>query len=470
MEIIRLRELEPYSFNKLVELFNLKDDNQDQKLKEIIKKLLLLKILKTTNNNSNFDQPDIDALSNTQVYKFDYVGIFIIEKCCLFIYPKYMSEESIEKDAANGYLKFKQIIKVILKYQKQVLNYQLNGNEINDNFNLLKFTIDLFENCHQHGLYHSDQQIIELNGSGEILWDQTINFQQAYWSNKRPIYLDLITSQQVIDNENLFTQLHQVILTQCSLELKPILEALNIETIILSSDRIDEYGSTDYLTHQIINEQRNQFINWKQSILEQMLNYLKNTHGQENQNNFAFLGSCKFNLIWEAACASVYQSDLKKTVKDLNLKPVNNQDLNKLLIHLIPKPIWIKHQVPDTLIPDLIRIKDNTFEIYDAKYYSLFKKNKYRKNELSPPGVNDLIKQYLYEQAYQELIEQNNLKVTNTFLFPSEINEEQKMIGKAKIDLFPEFYSQLGNQRYKLQNINICLVSPYKLFKKYLET
>lgn len=469
MEIITLRELKPYSFNDLVASFNLKDDNQDQKLKEIIKKLLLLKILKTTNNNSNFDQPDIDALSNTQVYKFDYVGIFIIEKCCLFIYPKYMSEESIEKDAANGYLKFKQIIKVILKYQKQVLNYQLNGNEINDNFNLLKFTIDLFENYYQHGLYHSDQQIIELNGSGEILWDQTINFQQAYWSNKRPIYLDLITSQQVIDNDNLFTQLHQVILTQCSLELKPILEALNIETIILSSDEIDEYGSPDYLTHQIINEQRNQFINWKQSILAQMLNYLKNTHGQENQDNFAFLGSCKFNLIWEAACASVYQSDLKKTIKELNLKPVNNQDLNKLLIDLIPKPIWIKHQVSDTLIPDLIRIKDATFEIYDAKYYPV-KFDEEKQKISNHPGVNDLIKQYLYEQAYQQLIEQNNLKVTNTFLFPSEINEEQKMIGQAKIELFPKFYSQLSNQRYKLQNINICLLSPYKLFKKYLES
>ena len=64
----------------------------------------------------------------------------------------------------------------------------------------------------------------------------------------------------------------------------------------------------------------------------------------------------------------------------------------------------------------------------------------------------------------------NLFRVLNTFLFPSEINEEQKMIGKAKIDLFPEFYSQLSNQRYKLQNINICLLSPYKLFKKYLES
>ena len=469
MKIIRLRELEPYSFNKLVELFNLKDDSQDQKLKEIIKKLLLLKILKTTNNNSNFDQPDVDVLSNNKDYKFDYVGIFIIEKYCLFVYPKYMSKESIEEDAANDYLKFKQIIKVILKYQKQVLNYQLKGNEINDNFNLLKFTIDLFENYHQHGLYHSDQQIIELNGSGEILWDQTINFQQAYWSNKRPIYLDLVTTQQVIDNDNLFTQLHQVILTQCSLELKPILEALNIETIILSSDRIDEYGSPDYLTHQIINEQRNQFINWKQSILEQMLNYLKNTHGQENQNNFAFLGSCKFNLIWEAACATVYQSDLKKTIKELNLKPVNKQDWNKLLIDLIPKPIWINHQVSDTLIPDLIRIKDATFEIYDAKYYPV-KFDEENQKISNHPGVNDLIKQYLYEQAYHQLIKQNNLKVMNTFLFPYENLGKEKMVGQAKINLFPEFYSQIKDERYKLKHIKICLLSPYELFKKYLDS
>ena len=170
MKIIKLKEAKRYQLHDLLNLFGLDDDDQDnKKFQKIIEKLLLIKILKRVKLQKNLIEIDPNWFNYKNWYQFNYVGIFLIDQLSFFVYPKYISDQAIANDAQNNYVKFKQIINVILKFQNHALKEQFSGSEVNQSFNLLKFTIDLFNNYHQHGLYYSDQIFTKLNGKGSIL-------------------------------------------------------------------------------------------------------------------------------------------------------------------------------------------------------------------------------------------------------------------------------------------------------------
>ena len=99
---------------------------------------------------------------------------------------------------------------------------------------------------------------------------------------------------------------------------------------------------------------------------------------------------------------------------------------------IIDRPQWHKNSPyvnggkVSTLKPDMICIyphdNDYCFGIYDAKYYCMdFQKvnNKYKVT--GQPGVGDVIKQYLYQLAYDDFITKQGYKyVQNMFFCPQE--------------------------------------------------
>lgn len=75
----------------------------------------------------------------------------------------------------------------------------------------------------------------------------------------------------------------------------------------------------------------------------------------------------------------------------------------------------------------------------------------------------------MYELAYQELIQLNNLKLeANGFLFPSDADEDQEL-GIAKIDLFPWFTLKQTSNLFKLQELKIIFKSASQIYAAYLK-
>ena len=104
-------------------------------------------------------------------------------------------------------------------------------------------------------------------------------------------------------------------------------------------------------------------------------------------------------------------------------------------------------------------MKRNNFEIYDAKYYKIRLDENGVKNQ---PGVTDITKQYLYELAYQNFIEQNKLNLKrNAFLMPID-GEDKKFLGVASMEIFSNI------ENLKLKQIEVILVPCEKVYKKYL--
>ena len=65
-------------------------------------------------------------------------------------------------------------------------------------------------------VYTNTEDIIECNGSGEILWDKTINETFTLLSENRPYYTELQTRKRVTNDFDYFKRLHECLVTMAS--------------------------------------------------------------------------------------------------------------------------------------------------------------------------------------------------------------------------------------------------------------
>ena len=139
--------------------------------------------------------------------------------------------------------------------------------------------------------------------------------------------------------------------------------------------------------------------------------------------------------------------------------------LDAKLIELISSPKWNRGDngaYVATLRPDTVSIYTyndrKCFSILDAKYYTI----QFKGNSVSDqPKVGDITKQYLYQLAYNEFIDQHNIEyVQNLFLFPGV--EGDKEYGSVDMD----FFDYSGG--IKLVSINAVKLPAAKMYDVYL--
>lgn len=470
MYIATMQELKPYSFFDLQNEFH----TSEEELKNILKSLSLMNIVKRLSKDVSkveleelLETDSLDKLNaelEGNIYVFKYVGMLVIGNVCLLIYPKYAV--SYLNDSINNFQKLKQLISVIRKYQSKEQKIGFSSQVDVDNFNLLSIALELIYSYYDHGLYSNDKQIIEQNGCGEILWEKTINESTAYFSNGLPIYMDTFTVNQENNEQDYFRRLHAFILSEVCKKLKEILRILDIDTINISSEKREHFGSSEYILYRINQEVSSQFVTFKQNILNLLKKYIEEDPGKNSSTNVSFAGTNSFNLVWEDVCSEVMDDCINKSIKELGLSYSKNPKQSALLSDVIAKPKW-KHNLSGnvhlankTLIPDIVTINGNKLSIYDAKYYKIKLDDKCVDKQ---PGVGDITKQYLYELAYKDFAKENNLVIdSNAFLMPTDGKEEKK-IGTASIDIF------YGLGDIRLHDIDVILKPCEEMYEIYLE-
>lgn len=335
----------------------------------------------------------------------------------------------------------------------------------------------LLQDYFEYGAYTNTQDIIESNGSGDILWDKTINETFTLLSNNRPYYPELLTMRRVNDDFDFFKRLHECILTRCTEELRDadLLDLFDIMGVDISDEHIEDFGDKEYVLDRIVKELNVQFNTRKQLLLKTLYAYIANSSTLDDLDCFSMFGTNSFNLVWEKVCAEVMDNQLQKPIGGLRL-PVplakRYRDLRHTkLIDLIDKPQWIGilpngepfvKQAEDTLIPDIISIVNADgnyqFVIFDAKYYNI--QLEHNKKLHGQPGIESITKQYLYQLAYQPFVEAHQIyTVRNCFLMPTASAE---IIHKGVVSL--AMLSNLG-----LQDIQIRLLPADKMYRHYLQ-
>lgn len=474
MKSVYIKEQKRYLLSELSKLFNI----NERKTKDILKLLRsygVLKIISKFKDKKELSDivdvddeiSDIDSDSeNVYYYIFTFVGIMIVSGIVLKCYPKYIFKND------TPLLQLKQILKVIEKQNKKEQFIKFHNESLeNSSYNLLATILYLYNDYNEYGIYTTTQDIFEVNGNGEINWDKTINETFTLISNNKLFYPELITRKKIDDDNDYFKILHEVILTQCSKQLKKtgLLELFEFEELNLIEKRIDDLGDKDYILNKILKELNVQFNTRKQLLLKTMYAYIASESELGVNSDFSLYGTNSFHVIWENLCAEVFNNMLNKKLSELSLPLKLKQEYNEnhKLISIIEKPNWNNKYgefESDTLIPDLISIyKDNNqehkFIIFDAKYYTI-KIN--GKSIVGQPGIESVTKQYLYQLAYKKFLEEHGFEqynIRNCFLLPTE-NSEVEELGNVSMEML----TMLG-----LEKIQVRLLPAEVVYSKYLK-
>lgn len=440
----------------------------------IIKKLKeygILKAVRSTTEQlemSDLADSDIDISdeenTSRHFYVFTFVGLIIVEGRLLKCYPKYIQKNKEPKE------EIKQVIKVLQKYNsKDQIIFMYNDKEKNSSFNRLAVLSFLLNDYYENGLYTNMQEIIEVNGMGEIDWNRTINNTYPIIQRNRPYYVELQTRKRVTDDNDFFTRLHQCLLSSCSQELKDadLLDILDLEYIKLSDEDLSDLGDDDYLISKIEKELNIQFNTRKQTVLKMMIAIISNKSNIEDPSSFSLFGTNSFNLVWEKVCSVVLNNLLHTKLGDLKLETPSEDVYSHSteLINIIEKPKWktgqIEFEAKDTLIPDLITFWKQQHELFfvilDAKYYRI----KINESGITgQPGIGDITKQYLYQLAYKRFIDLYKFSgVRNCFLMPSEKDEIDTPSNYAYMNMLTD----LGLEQIKYRELPAKLMYSYYL-------
>lgn len=474
-----IREQKRYSKEQLKNIFKL----NDEEFKDLVKKLKAYGVLKMVNSTStqknltdltdeDIEIVDVD-MNDEYYYVFTFVGVLTVGNIVIKCFPKYLLTKKAPLE------EMKQVLKVLNKYnsKEQIINL-FNGDEEQRVFNLLSIILYLINDYNENGVYINQQDIIETNGEGEILWDNTINETFAIISNNRPFYTELQTINTVSDEMDYFTRLHRCIVTECCNKLKQgeLLEVFEIEDINISEECIDDFGDIDYILYRLQMELNVQFVTRKQRLLKTLYTYIAHSKSFDDSFGLSMYGTNSFNLVWEKVCADVFDNKLSTPIGKLKFPTKLHNDYidrkKDILLEIIQKPVW-KHfdsegnthnnLAKDTLTPDLISLYDTDngmcFGIFDAKYYNI----KLEKNKVQgQPGVGDVTKQYLYQLAYNDFILKHGFtSVKNAFLMPTE---EDNVLLNGEVEM--GILSGLSNP--PLSNILVVKLPASKIYQYYL--
>lgn len=456
-----VREGQLYTKDYLREHFDFVDDLEFAAFLKQLKKYRVLKTIKGKNSKeedeSLLEDDDEDYIGviddNSQMkYLFRYVGLLTCKGRVIYVYPKYI-------EPVGDYIpkkEMRQVINVLRKYNKACKDIikEYSGKEGKEEINLLSLMVFFIQDYLDHGLYSNDEEITEINGSDNYLWQKTIDETFPIIRNNRPYYTEIYTLRRVFNEDDFTRRLHAWIITDVCQQMKEtgLADIYGYPHIEISSEIKKDFGDDQYISKQIEDEVRLQFDDRKIILLHAMNSYIVLRGKMRKGDEVMFLlGTRTFHMVWEEVCAKVFKSERNEKLYELGSRytplidytAINPLDERKELIELIRKPKWmiggITREPKETFVPDFLSFYTEGgmyyYYILDAKYYCPeLNGHKISKN----PGVEDVAKQYLYYLAYKQFLD--GIKITfnnvrNYFLMPKETGDIEDM-GYVELELW----------------------------------
>ncbi len=479
------REQHPYNFDEIKDSLKISDDTLVKDLIRTMKSYNILRACKSgLQDYENLSDQDLifadvktDSLDTVFVFKF--VGIALLGNVVIKCYPKYVDIDETKVKEESLILALKALEKYNTNKTQDVSLY--NGDDDKKQFNKLEVALFLLHDYFIHDLYTNQEEIIEINGDGEYLFDKTVEQNMAILQDGDPYYVEIFTRRNLDNDSDYFRQIHKCILNECSSDLEKtgLLDIFGLSSVEFAESKLEDFGEKEYILNRISSELGNQFITHRQTLLKTLYTFVESEYGNDTNLNLELLGTTSFNLVWEKACGEIFGNVLDSKINRLQklgkLPNVKNTkfNVNDKVINLIEKARWELNkrvlETVETLEPDIITVdeKSKSFYILDGKYYIInTDDSKYIYNQ---PGIQDVVKQFAYQKAYQDFIKEYEFtSIGNAFLFPqrySFYDETKKNIvnsGSVNLDLM-QFYA------FKLlAPIRVLELYPKFVFEKYI--
>ena len=488
LNTVYFREQARYTFAEMERRFS----GDAEKMLTVLLKSGVVKQVKRTDEEKDLSELAEEDFAlgpveggDEKLYTFCFVGVLLVNGYVLKCLPKYYTSIEGEENRKKAETHLKTVFNVLKKFNRTADREQIylyNDNAEGRSFNFLAVGLYLLQDYHENGLYTNEKAVVETNGSGEILWDRTINNTFAILQNGAPFYMELQTRRRVSDENDYFRRLHQSVLSLCSERLiaENILDLFELAPADVIGEELDNFGETEYICYRIEQELNVQFNTRKKLLLKTIYAFIKNERSLQTEDYFSMFGTNAFHVVWEAVCKKVLCDKLSKKIKTVELFQATEEVKNKSFQEFIEKPSWNGTEEEDTatrkatFIPDVVSVEKLSedswhFAIFDAKYYRV---GFNAKNEISgQPGIESVSKQFLYEMAYRPLLRSvSKVTVTNSFIFPYEQKENIVKSGTVTMPMFTSSLSGTVDRHYGfgLQPIGIVLVRPQYFYENYL--
>lgn len=431
MKPVMIRELRPFSLDWFADVLGC----TVARAKALVGDMMARGIVRyRTGRKADPEEAGVESAAPYEVYQFRFVGLVMVEGAVIVAYPKYFRDREPSNDELM-------LIMRVLKRDEGFAVLTSLEDEGEDTSDKLPVMLALLELYGERGEYSNYVEGRELNGSGSIDWNRTIDGHLPVLSNGRPIYMEYETRKTHRDDSDFIARLHRAVLTECSRKFGEagIDKLLSLDEVCLSDEDIEAFGDVEMLGQRLQRERAVQFSDWKLMTLDLLERYLLARESEVRSDEVQALGTTSFYHLWEEACKTVLGDSLGRRLGTLELTLEGKwaADRRKKLIEIIPRPLWERWrgngfsepEGTDTLIPDAIAIAngpagERLFCICDAKYYvpSVSGKMEYQ------PGLESVTKQFLYQSAYRGFVEACGFdRVVNAFLVPGTVDKPELM-------------------------------------------
>lgn len=436
---------------------------------------------------------------------FNFVGLMVLADTSFLVMPKYFrhkgnsefycSPESLQNgqqssrkqdiDGAEGIFSFADASLVL----DAIRTYLANDVEQADSYlpsdshvknRELSTWLWILEDFNQNGLYELKRRMQRKNGNGIIDWDRTIQLVDPLFTKRSgypsPIYDQWWDVKRRVDEEALVRRIHAAVVAKIWSELNEIgiCELLRFPEPDVIAEDLSVVGDKDYLVAIVRSQMSQEFMARNQRLLKAIEHYLIGEQSLTDGKPY-YVGTTAFEFIWESALQRI----------------LGHQDFS------IDKPQWQMSDGKDSvagededalsedgvqgapLRPDVIIRTDTELHIFDAKYYVPSWPLGDRKRITGQPGVNDIVKQYMYQVALEKY-RKKRVFGFNAFLMPATIelsSGENPVSVEHKACTFLPFipkYLRLvespeqSDVAVKLKNIDIFLLDPTLVFEQYV--
>lgn len=383
-------------------------------------KILLVRELSFLDKNSELLNhpilPELESCGFFSNRRFTFVGVYYSARTDTTVigYPKYLPEREEIGDIADVIRQVNLICQVIEQAQPYLdkslveSTYTFSAYNVNSQWqyvNRYNLAMSILQDYLTYGIYYRKATQIIRNGNGIIQWQHTIQRVMPI-IGRDVVYLDTYHQQNTQDYSQLITHLHIWIVIRCAKLLQGIgqYQELELPDATINFDDTDLTLFVPYLLGKLTSV-----------FSDREVRLIKALSAWCGQSLFyrCQIGVTTFDKIWEYATKQVFGN-----VDDTRSGPPSYFVSGE------------EYKAYGDAIPDIIRVfnysRDNccVIGILDAKYYC--PELDIRSHIISGAPANaDISKQIGYYRYLKQLYPQDKIKFTNSFLFPSVLENQE---------------------------------------------
>jgi hypothetical protein len=353
----------------------------------------------------------------TRGYVFRFVGLLSTSGQLLVVLPKYLAPRAAsdwEQSTTSYATETRLLMRVLQRYKNKSAPKlpTFDGAEasVADYFaGEPSIALSITDDYLEHGYWYRTESEVTTWEGARTDWARTIDKAQALITESGPLYLVRYGYREPTNRISVISQIHRWAVRYCVEKygvVFPDFEGIWYDQE--AAEQLSEIGESPYLLQLLEQEARIAYRDSHLRTLELLRQLILQAMFSTDDESQTLFGTTAFHQVWELACKSAFR------------------DRSSELMALFPIPTWTAltdasyQNFQNTLRPDLVCFDENTILVADAKYYGIVFSNGGRISH--NPGMPDITKQLLYEQAVVALLREEgklDRAINNVFLLPA---------------------------------------------------